>query len=65
MCALCRRNLLTGERFRHWEPTPRAGARVVCSLCEPRAREASWVHAHAEPNRQGAMAPTVTVRLVA
>ena len=36
MCALCRRNLLAGERFRHWEPQgERNGERAVCSLCEP------------------------------
>jgi len=63
-CALCRRNLLTGERYRRWEPGP-GSSRVVCSLCEPEARRAGWERAAAEAEREGAGAPATTVRLVA
>jgi hypothetical protein len=65
MCARCRRNLLTGERYRHWEPAAGGGARAVCALCEHDARSAGWVRAEAKAGRQGADVSTATVRLVA
>jgi hypothetical protein len=65
MCALCRRNLLTGERYRHWEPAAGGGVRAVCALCEPDARRAGWVCAEAKAGRQGADVSISTVRLVA
>jgi hypothetical protein len=65
MCALCRRNLLTGERYRHWEPAAGGGIRAVCALCETDARRAGWVRTEAEAGRQGADLSTSTVRLVA
>ena len=43
LCALCRRNLLAGERFRYWQSVEeRQVARVVCHLCEPTATRDGW-----------------------
>jgi hypothetical protein len=66
MCALCRRNLLAGERFRHWEPQgERNGERAVCSLCEPEATREGWLRSERAPQREGADGLHWTVRLVA
>ena len=66
MCALCRRNLLTGERYRRWEPPEsHRAALAVCALCEPEAGRMGWVRAETGEERQGAQAPSPTVRLVA
>lgn len=65
MCGLCRRTLLTGERFRHWHAEHRVGTRAVCMLCEPEARRAGWKRASAEIQREGATGTRWSVRLVA
>jgi hypothetical protein len=67
LCALCRRNLLAGERFRYWRNgQTREVARVVCSLCEPEARRDGWLHApERDPERENAVGLRGTVRLVA
>ena len=55
ICALCRRTLLVGERYRHWEAGNAAsGIRLVCALCETEALRAGWVRATQPPLRQGA-----------
>jgi hypothetical protein len=66
MCALCRRNLLAGERYRHWEPGEGERAeRAVCGLCEPEARDAGWVRSAVPARREPAAGLRLTVRLVA
>lgn len=66
MCALCRRNLLVGERYRHWEPgAERPGERPVCNLCESEATRVGWVRAALPPQREGAAGLRSSVRLVA
>ena len=67
LCAVCRRNLLAGERFRYWRNADaRQVARVVCSLCEPEARRDGWLRAaERECQRQNAVGLRGTVRLVA
>jgi hypothetical protein len=66
MCALCRRNLLVGEGYRHWEPSPdRPGERPVCNLCEPEAARAGWARAAQPPLREGAAGLRWGARLVA
>jgi hypothetical protein len=57
---------MTGERYRRWEPPEsHRVALAVCALCEPEAGRAGWVRAGAGAERQGAQAPSSTVRLVA
>ena len=47
-CAICRRNLLTGERAATYTE-PRSGSSVhVCALCFERAEKNGW-HLHEEP----------------
>ena len=65
MCVLCRRNLLAGERYRHWESEARRGARVVCGLCEPDARRAGWARLSPAPERESVDGLRWNVRLVA
>ena len=66
MCALCRRNLLVGERYRHWElGEERIAGRPVCNLCEPEALRAGWLKAAQPPQREGAAGLRWSVRLVA
>lgn len=65
MCALCRRNLLAGEGYRHWEPGERRGARVVCGPCEPDVRRAGWAQLSPAPERESADGLRWNVRLVA
>jgi hypothetical protein len=67
LCALCRRNLLAGERFRYWrDAEPRHVVRVVCNLCEPEARRGGWLRAaERESERENAVGLRGTVRLVA
>jgi hypothetical protein len=67
MCALCRRNLLAGERYRYWRSVEaRPSARIVCSLCEPDARRGGWLRAaERESERENAVGLRGTVRLVA
>ena len=44
MCAVCRRNLLAGESFRHWQVRRHEGpgGRIVCLLCEGEAAREGW-----------------------
>lgn len=65
MCVLCRRNLLAGESYRHWESVGRSGTRVVCGLCEPDAARAGWARLSPAPEREPADGLRWTVRLVA
>ncbi len=65
LCALCRRNLLAGERFRYWEGgEARQVARVVCHLCEPTATRDGWSRTE-RAERENAVGLRGTVRLVA
>jgi hypothetical protein len=65
LCALCRRNLLAGERFRYWENAEeRHVARVVCHLCEPTATRDGWARTDRN-ERENAVGLRGTVRLVA
>ena len=41
MCVLCRRSLLTGERYRTWLADHRR-ERTVCALCEHEALLGGW-----------------------
>jgi hypothetical protein len=67
LCALCRRNLLAGERFRYWRNVEaRQAARVVCSLCEGEAHRGGWARAaERDVERENAVGLRGTVRLVA
>jgi hypothetical protein len=66
LCALCRRNLLAGERYRYWRSADaRPVARVVCGLCEGEAARDGWRRAEREPGQQNAVGLRGTVRLVA
>jgi hypothetical protein len=66
LCALCRRNLLVGERYRYWESRDqRAVARVVCGLCEHGAARDGWRRANREAERENAVGLRPVVRLVA
>lgn len=66
LCALCRRNLLAGERFRYWRSEERRPvARIVCGLCEPEAARDGWKPAEREPGQENAVGLRGTVRLVA
>ncbi len=65
LCALCRRNLLAGERFRYWQNAEeRQVARVVCHLCEPTATRDGWSRTERH-ERENAVGLRGTVRLVA
>ncbi|HSK16794.1 MAG TPA: hypothetical protein VK915_11575 [Gaiellaceae bacterium] len=65
LCALCRRNLLAGERFRYWEDArERRVSRVVCGLCEPSAARDGWKRTDRE-ERENAVGLRGSVRLVA
>jgi hypothetical protein len=65
LCALCRRNLLAGERFRYWRSIQeRQVARVVCHLCEPEATRDGWQRTERH-EVQNAVGLRGTVRLVA
>jgi hypothetical protein len=65
LCALCRRNLLAGERFRYWQSAEeRQVARVVCHLCEPVADRDGWSRTE-RAERENAVGLRGTVRLVA
>lgn len=66
MCALCRRNLMAGERFRLWEGAERRRtSRPVCSLCEPAALQEGWLRAVQHHERENAVGLRGTVRKVA
>jgi hypothetical protein len=65
LCALCRRNLLPGERFRYWRTAEQRGVeRVVCSVCEPSAARGGWERTSRQ-DRENAVGLRGTVRLVA
>ncbi len=64
MCHLCRRNLLTGERFRLWEERP-SRPQTVCLLCEEQARELRWRPVAQPVERVNATGLVQTVRKVA
>jgi hypothetical protein len=65
LCALCRRNLLAGERFRYWRNVEeRQVSRVVCHLCEPAATRDGWSRTE-RAERENAVGLRGTVRLVA
>jgi hypothetical protein len=66
LCALCRRNLLAGERYRYWENGDQgAAARIVCGLCEGGAARDGWRRTEREPERENAVGLRPVVRLVA
>jgi hypothetical protein len=80
MCALCRRNLLAGERYRLWQgdpdrqrarddgaPAPLGASppRPVCGLCEPDAGQAGLVRAVERVRQEPPAGASGTVRLVA
>jgi hypothetical protein len=65
LCALCRRNLLAGERFRYWQSAEeRRVSRIVCHLCEPTASRDGWSRT-GRAERENAVGLRGTVRLVA
>lgn len=64
MCHVCRRNLLTGERFRLWQERP-ARPRTVCLLCEAEARKLRWLPVQQPVERVNATGLVRTVRKVA
>lgn len=66
LCALCRRSLLVGERFRYWQGAEdrRRIPRVVCHLCEPAASLDGWSRT-GQNERENAVGLRGTVRLVA
>lgn len=63
MCAVCRRHLLAGERYRHWSEADRPG-RPVCGLCEAEAARVGWVRESRELKRERATGLRLSVRLV-
>lgn len=66
VCSLCRRHLLSGERYRHWEPGEASNReRPVCGVCEEEALRAGWVLTARPVHREGAAGLRSTVRLVA
>jgi hypothetical protein len=64
MCSVCRRNLLTGERFRLWQERP-ARPRTVCLLCEGEARKLRWLRVEDSGEQVNANGLVQTVRKVA
>ncbi len=64
MCHVCRRTLLTGERFRVWRE-PEARQRTVCLLCEEDARRLRWLRLDIPAERVNATGLARTVRRVA
>ncbi len=65
MCMFCRRNLLTGEQFRLWQPLGALGERPVCVLCEQDAEASGWVRLDGPPERESATAFAWHARKVA
>jgi hypothetical protein len=66
MCAVCRRNLLAGERFRYWHAgAGRMPARVVCSLCEGEAARGGWFRSARRAASENAVGLRNSVRRVA
>jgi hypothetical protein len=64
LCALCRRNLLAGERYRYWRAEERQAERAVCQLCELAADRDGWSRTGRQ-ERVNAVGLRGTVRLVA
>ncbi len=64
MCHVCRRNLLTGERFRLWQERP-SRPRNVCLLCEETASRLRWLRVEQSVERVNATGLVRTVRKVA
>jgi hypothetical protein len=64
MCHVCRRNLLTGERFRVWLERE-AWQRTVCLLCEEDAHSLAWRRLDLPVERVNATGLAQTVRRVA
>jgi hypothetical protein len=66
MCAVCRRNLLAGERFRYWHAAAgRRPVRVVCSLCEGEAARGGWFRSARRGAYENAVGLRNSVRRVA
>jgi hypothetical protein len=66
MCALCRRNLLAGERFRYWRTgAGRTPGRVVCFLCEREAALGGWQRSDRLGGAENAIGLRASVRRVA
>jgi hypothetical protein len=66
MCAVCRRNLLAGERFRYWRLRhDRPSGRVVCFLCEAEASREGWLRDPQHSSHENAVGLRNTVRRVA
>ena len=64
MCSVCRRNLLTGERFRIWIERE-VRQRTVCLLCEEEASGLAWRRLDLPVERVNATGLAQTVRRVA
>jgi hypothetical protein len=66
MCAVCRRNLLAGERYRYWRARfDRPSGRVVCFLCEREAAREGWLRDGHCPSHENAVGLRNSVRKVA
>ena len=63
MCQVCRRTLLTGERYRRWRFAGRDA--TVCVVCEPSVRGSGWVPLAERYDRVSANGLTGSVRRVA
>jgi hypothetical protein len=64
MCHVCRRTLLTGERFRVWVER-QSRQHTVCLLCEGEALELRWLRPDLPVERVNATGLARTVRRVA
>ncbi len=64
MCHVCRRTLLTGERFRVWLERE-ARQRTVCLLCEDDASRLRWIRLDLPVERVNATGLAQSVRRVA
>jgi hypothetical protein len=66
MCALCRRHLLAGERFRYWQVRlENPGGRIVCLLCEREAAREGWRRSADPLQQENAVGLRNSVRRVA
>jgi hypothetical protein len=65
-CAVCRRHLLAGESFRHWQVRHEGpGGRIVCLLCEQEAAREGWQRSREPVRHENAVGLRNSVRRVA